>query len=63
MTAAERALLLATVDALVAHLRNPMSPDAVVDAIRNLGRIKAQVIEAIASGDVRAAINDHKQPN
>lgn len=53
MTRPERALLLATVDALVAHLRNPMSPDAVVDAIQNLGRIKAQVVEAIASGGVR----------
>ena len=55
MTAAERALLLATVDAVVAHLRNPMSPDEAHDALAAIGRLKAKVIEDIAIGHVAAA--------
>lgn len=55
MTATERALLLAVTDAVVAHLRNPMSPDEAHDALAAIGRLKAKVIEEIAIGRVAAA--------
>ena len=53
MTAAERALLLALTRVVVAHLRDTVANEIIHDALAELGRLHAAVVEDIATGLVR----------